>query len=170
MKVVCTGRRVSLKPSFIENAEKRLAKLDKFFPDEAHAQVTVTVEKSGQTVEIMLRSRDLTMRAEKTDDRMEDALADAVDLLTRRVVKYRKRLGSKLTAAAAELAAAEPEEPINVVREKRFAVKPCSTEEAILQMDLLGHSFFLYRSTENDQIQAVYRRADGGYGVLIPEG
>ena len=170
MKVVCTGRRVSLKPSFIENAEKRLAKLDKFFPDEANAQVTVTVEKSGQTVEIMLRSRDLTMRAEKTDDRMEDALADAVDLLTRRVVKYRKRLGSKLTAAAAELPATEPEEPINVVREKRFAVKPCSTEEAILQMDLLGHSFFLYRSTENDQIQVVYRRADGGYGVLIPEG
>ena len=57
MKVTCTGRRVTLKPSFIENAEKRLAKLDKFFPDEAQAQVTVTVEKSGQTVEIMLRSR-----------------------------------------------------------------------------------------------------------------
>ena len=94
MKVTCTGRRVTLKPSFIENAEKRLAKLDKFFPDEAQAQVTVTVEKSGQTVEIMLRSKDLAMRAEKTDERMEDALADAVDLLTRRVVKYRKRLGS----------------------------------------------------------------------------
>ena len=56
MKVTCTGRRVTLKPSFIENAEKRLAKLDKLFPDEAQAQVTVTVEKSGQTVEIMLRS------------------------------------------------------------------------------------------------------------------
>ena len=81
MKVTCTGRRVTLKPSFIENAEKRLAKLDKFFPDEAQAQVTVTVEKSGQTVEIMLRSKDLAMRAEKTDERMEDALADAVDLL-----------------------------------------------------------------------------------------
>ena len=159
MKVTCTGRRVTLKPSFIENAEKRLAKLDKFCPDEAQAQVTVTVEKSGQTVEIMLRSKDLAMRAEKTDERMEDALADAVDLLTRRVVKYRKRLGTKLTAAAAEIPATE----------KHFALKPCSTEEAILQMDLLGHSFFLYHSTENDKIQVVYRRADGGYGVLIPE-
>ena len=156
MKVTCTGRRVTLKPSFIENAEKRLAKLDKFFPDEAQAQVTVTVEKSGQTVESMLRS-------------MEDALADAVDLLTRRVVKYRKRLGTKLTAAAAEIPATEPEESMDIVREKHFALKPCSTEEAILQMDLLGHSFFLYHSTENDKIQVVYRRADGGYGVLIPE-
>ena len=164
MKVTCTGRRVTLKPSFIENAEKRLAKLDKFFPDEAQAQVTVTVEKSGQTVEIMLRSKDLAMRAEKTDERMEDALADA-----RRVVKYRKRLGTKLTAAAAEIPATEPEESMDIVREKHFALKPCSTEEAILQMDLLGHSFFLYHSTENDKIQVVYRRADGGYGVLIPE-
>lgn len=169
MKVTCTGRRVTLKPGFIENAEKRLAKLDKFFPDEAQAQVTVTVEKSGQTVEIMLRSKDLAMRAEKTDERMEDALADAVDLLTRRVVKYRKRLGTKLTAAAAEIPATEPEESMDIVREKHFALKPCSTEEAILQMDLLGHSFFLYHSTENDKIQVVYRRADGGYGVLIPE-
>lgn len=126
MKVTCTGRRVTLKPSFIENAEKRLAKLDKFFPDEAQAQVTVTVEKSGQTVEIMLRSKDLAMRAEKTDERMEDALADAVDLLTRRVVKYRKRLGTKLTAAAAEIPATEPEESMDIVREKHFALKPCS--------------------------------------------
>ena len=81
----------------------------------------------------------------------------------------RKRLGTKLTAAAAEIPATEPEESMDIVREKHFALKPCSTEEAILQMDLLGHSFFLYHSTENDKIQVVYRRADGGYGVLIPE-
>lgn len=169
MKVLCTGRRVSLKPSFIELAEKKLAKLDKFFPEEAQAQVTVTVEKGGQTVEITLRSTGLTLRAEKSDERMEDALADAVDLLVRRVVKYRKRLGDRLTSAAAETEIAEQEEAFTIVREKRFAVKPCSTEEAILQMDLLGHSFYLYRSVDNDEIQVVYRRADGGYGVLIPE-
>ena len=97
------------------------------------------------------------------------ARCTAAYLLTRRVVKYRKRLGTKLTAAAAEIPATEPEESMDIVREKHFALKPCSTEEAILQMDLLGHSFFLYHSTENDKIQVVYRRADGGYGVLIPE-
>ena len=67
-----------------------------------------------------------------------------------------------------ECADPEPEETFEVIREKRFAVKPCTTDEAILQMNLLGHSFFMYRSMENDQIQVVYRRADGGYGVLIP--
>lgn len=171
MKVTCTGRRVSLKPSFIEKAEAKLAKLDKFFPDEAQAQVTVNVEKSRQTVEITVRSTGLMLRAEKASERMEDAFNEAFDLLMRRVVKYRKRLGDKLTSAAAELPAntAEPEDTYEVIREKHFAVKPCSTEEAILQMNLLGHSFFLYQSIENDCIQAVYRRADGGYGVLIPE-
>ena len=170
MKVTCTGRRVSLKPSFVEKAEAKLSKLDTFFPGEAQAQVTVTVDKLLQTVEITVRDKALTVRAEKTSDRMEDALDDAVEVLTRRVVKNRKRLGDKLTRAA-ELewaAEPEPEEVYDVIREKRFAVKPCSTEEAILQMNLLGHSFFLYRSVENDQIQVVYRRADGGYGVLVP--
>ncbi|WP_418667303.1 ribosome hibernation-promoting factor, HPF/YfiA family [Allofournierella sp.] len=170
MKVTCTGRRVSLKPSFVEKAEARLSKLDKFFPGEAQAQVTVTVDKARQTVEVTVRDTALTVRAEKTADRMEDALDDAVEVLTRRVVKNRKRLGDKLTRAAEVEGAAEPEqeEVYDVIREKRFAVKPCSTEEAILQMNLLGHSFFLYRSVENDQIQVVYRRADGGYGVLVP--
>lgn len=170
MKVVCTGRRVSLKPSFVEKAEKRLGKLDKFFPDETQAQVTVTVEKGRQTVEITVRDAGITVRAEKTADQMEAALEDAADLLTRRLVKNRKRLSTQMTRAAewpADLEP-EPEETFEVIREKRFAVKPCSTDEAILQMNLLGHSFYLYRSMENDQIQVVYRRADGGYGVLIP--
>ena len=169
MKVTCTGRRVTLKQSFIDLAEKKLAKLDKFFPEEPAAQVTVTVEKSGQTVELTLRSGSLTMRAEKTAERMEDALTDAVALLVRRVVKHRKRLGDKLTAAAAAEAPQVAEDPMTVVREKHFSVKPCTTEEAILQMDLLGHSFFLFRSVDSGGIEAVYRRADGGYGLLVPE-
>jgi len=168
MKVTCTGRRVSLKPSFIEKAEKRLAKLDKFFPEETQAQVTVTVEKSRQTVEITVYDNGITVRAEKTADQMEAALEDAADLLTRRLVKNRKRLSTKMTRAAEWPADPEPEETFEVIREKRFAVKPMSAEEAILQMNLLDHSFFVYRSMENDQIQVVYRRADGGYGVLIP--
>ena len=170
MKVTCTGRRVTLKPGFIEKAEARLAKLDKFFPGEAEAQVTVNVERSGQTVEITVREGGLMLRAEKSADRMEDALNDACDLLVRRVVKQRKRLGDKLTSVAAEVpAAVEPEEDYEIIREKHFAVKPCSTDEAILQMNLLGHSFYVYRSADTGGIQVVYRRTDGGYGVLVPE-
>ena len=172
MKVTCTGRRVTLKPTFVERAEAKLSRMDKFFPGQAEAKVTVNVEKHRQTVEITVRDNGLTLRAEKASERMEDALDDAIELLQRRVVKNRKRLGDKLTSTAtwpADAPAAEPEESFDVIREKRFAVRPCSTEEAILQMNLLDHSFFLYRNAEDGQIQVVYRRADGGYGVLIPQ-
>ena len=172
MKVTCTGRKVSLKPSFIEKAQAKLDKLDKFFAGEAEAQVTVTVEKSGQTVEITVREKGLVIRAEKMQERMEDALDDAVDLLTRRLVKNRKRLGDKLTRAVVDTVPTEEpadEEPYQVIREKHFPVKPCTVEDAILDMNLLGHSFYLFRDAASDEIQLVYRRADGSYGVLIPE-
>ena len=171
MKVTCTGRRVTLKPTFIERAETKLSKLDKFFPGEAEAQVTVNVEKNRQTVEITVRDNALTVRAEKVAEQMEDALDDAIDLLKRRVVKNRKRLGDRLTASSTwpTVPPTEPEEAYDIIREKRFTVRPCSTEEAILQMNLLDHNFFLYRNAENGEIQVVYHRADGGYGVLIPQ-
>ena len=164
MKVTCTGRKVTLKPTFIEKAENKLAKLDKFLSDEAQAHITVTVE-------VTVRDKGLVIRAEKAAERMEDALDEAMDLLTRRLVKNRKRLGDKLTHAAVAEWAQEPEqeETYDVIREKRFVVKPCSAEEAVLQMNLLGHNFYLYRNMDDDQIQLVYRRANGTYGVLIPE-
>lgn len=171
MKITCTGRKVTLKPDFIARAEKRLGKLDKFFSPDAAAKVTVTVEKSGQTVEIMLRDKGFAVRAEKMAPRMEDALDDAAELLERRVIKNRKRLGDRLTKAAAELPASTPaeEEGYEIIREKHFSVKPCTVEEAILQMDLLGHSFYLFRNVDTGGIEAVYRRAQGSYGLLVPE-
>lgn len=172
MKITCTGRKVSLKPDFIARAEKRLGKLEKFFTPDASAQVTVTVEKSGQTVELMVRDKGFAVRAEKLAPRMEDALDDAAELLERRVIKNRKRLGDRLTRAAelpAGLPDAEEEESYSVIREKHFAVKPCTVEEAILQMNLLGHSFYLFRNVDSGEIEVVYRRAQGSYGLLVPE-
>jgi len=175
MKVTCTGRRVTLKPGFIEKAEARLAKLDKFFPGEAEAQVTVNVEKSGQTVEITVREGGLVLRAEKSADRMEDAFDAALDLLTRRIVKNRKKLDDRVAQPAVEAYVEEqyveaPEdETYRVSREKHFPVKPCTVEEAILEMNMLGHAFFLFRDADTDGIQVVYRRKNGTYGLLVPE-
>lgn len=174
MKITCTGRKVSLKDAFIERVEKRLKKLDKFFSPDAEAGVTVTVEKDWQTVELTVRDRGFVCRAEKEAERMEDAFDDAADLLERRIVKNRKRLGTRLTAPPDSFPTdfgAEPEEDegYHVIREKHFAVKPCSVEEAILEMNLLGHSFFLFRNADTDGIEVVYRRKNGTYGVLIPE-
>ena len=171
MKISTTGRKVSLKPAFIERADKRLSKLDKFFSDEAAAQVTVTVEKDWQTVEIMVRDKGFVARAEKSADNMEDALDAAVEILTKQIVKNRKRLETKLYKAAFDDYAGieQEEESFAVVREKHFYVKPASVDEAILQMNLIGHSFFLFRNVDSDEINVVYRRKNGTYGLLIPK-
>ena len=174
MKITCTGRKVNLKDAFMQRVETKLAKLDKFFSDSAEANVTVTVEKDWQTVEVTVKDKGFTSRAEKSADRMEDAFDAAVDLLTRRIVKNRKRLENRVYQPAVEefaLAAheAEPEEAYSIIREKRFSCKPSTVDEAILEMNMLGHTFFLCRDADTDEIHAVYRRKDGSYGVLIPE-
>ncbi len=178
MKIACTGRKVNVKDAFKLRAEKRLAKLDKFFSDSAQAQVTVTVEKDWQTVEVTVRDKGIAMRAEKSADRMEDALDAAVDLLTRRIVKNRKKLDDRVSQPAVEAYVEQqyldepPEEDddvYHVTREKHFPVKPCTVDEAILEMNMLGHAFFLFRDADTDEIHVVYRRKNGTYGVLVPE-
>ena len=176
MKITCTGRKVTLKEAFLERVEKKLAKLDKFFSDDAQAQVTVTVEKDWQTVEITVRDKGFASRAEKSGDRMEEAFDSALDLLTRRIIKNRKKLENRVCQPAVqdyiaqEYTSGDPvDEQYDVIREKHFIVKHCTVEEAILQMNMLGHAFFLYRDADTDSVQVVYRRKNGSYGVLVPE-
>ena len=176
MKITCTGRKVTLKEALLERVEKKLAKLDKFFSDDAQAQVTVTVEKDWQTVEITVRDKGFASRAEKSGDRMEEAFDSALDLLTRRIIKNRKKLENRVCQPAVqdyiaqEYTSGDPvDEQYDVIREKHFIVKPCTVEEAILQMNMLGHAFFLYRDADTDSVQVVYRRKNGSYGVLVPE-
>ena len=177
MKVKATGRKVNLKQTFIDMVTKRLQKFDRFFEDEADATVTVTVEKGRQTVEVTVRSRGFLYRAERTAPDMETAFADAVDLITRQIVKNKEKLGNRVKAREVEMVSAElqyePEEEddggdYRIVREKRFLVEPMTEQEAILQMELLGHSFFLFKNSETDEMNVVYRRNDGAYGLLIP--
>ncbi len=175
MKITTTGRKVGLKDNFLKRVETKLAKLDKFFSDSAEANVTVTVEKDWQTVEITVKDKGFTCRAEKSADRMEDAFDAAFDVLTRRIVKNRKKLENRVCQpAVAEFAAAEhaeeaAEDEYHVIREKHFSCKPSTVDEAILEMNMLGHTFFLFRDADTDDVHAVYRRHDGSYGLLIPE-
>lgn len=176
MKVKATGRKVNLKQTFIDMVTKRLQKFDRFFEDEAEATVAVTVEKNRQTVEVTVRSRGFLYRAERTAADMETAFADAVDLLTRQIVKNKEKLGNRVKTREVEMVGAEmqyePEEEdsgdYRIEREKRFLVEPMTEQEAILQMELLGHTFFLFKNSETNEINVVYRRNDGAYGLLIP--
>ena len=149
MKFTFTCKKVSLNDSIKEYAEKKISKLDRYFREDANALVTFAVEKGHRcVVEITIRSGSTLFRAqEDSRDLRQDALAPSVP---------------------AEFDVSEETE-FQVVRTKHVAVKPMSEDEAILQMNLLGHDFFVYRNTDG-VVSIVYRRRDGGYGLLETDG
>lgn len=171
MNITIIGRKCSPRESFKERAEKKLSKIDRFFSSEADAKITVTVEKSYQSVEITVNSNGMIFRAQEKAENMNDALDKCVDNLIRRIRKNKTKLEKQLKNGAFDDYALEeiPEETeFDIVRTKSVAVKPQSVEEAILQMNMLGHEFYLFTNSANDTISLVYKRKDGGYGLLEP--
>ena len=179
MKFTYACKKVSLSESIKSYAEKKISKLDRYFRDEdTTASVTFSVEKDHLcTVEITIRGTGTLLRAEKVapDGDMRGAIDAAVGYIERQILKNKTRLAKRLrsegfpaSAPADDFEIAEEKE-FNIVRTKRFAVKPMSTEEAILQMNLLGHAFYVFRSMETNDICVVYRRNDGGYGLIETE-
>ncbi len=173
MNITVIGRKCTPRDSFKERAEKKLAKVDRFFANETEAKVTATVEKSYQTVEITVVSGGMIFRAQERADNLNDALDSCVDNLIRRIRKNKTRLEKRLKSGAfddydySDDVPAETE--FSLVRKKTVAVKPESVEEAILQMNMLCHEFYMFRNAENDAISLVYKRKDGGYGLLEAE-
>ena len=172
MKITVIGRKCTPRDSFKEHAEKKLAKIDRFFGDEATAKVTATVEKSSQTVEITVLNEGMIFRAQAKADNMNEALDDCVDLLIRQIRKNKTKLEKRLRQGAFDdyMGLEIEEEPeFELIRTKSVPVKPQSVDEAILQMNMLGHKFYMFRNSANDSVAVVYRRDDGGYGLIEPE-
>ena len=177
MKFTFTCKKVSLNDSIKEYAEKKISKLDRYFQDEANAQVTFSVEKGHRcVVEVTIRSGGTLFRAQEDsrDGDMRGAIDAACSTIDRQIRKNKTRLSKRLRQEAltptvpAEFDVSEETE-FQVVRTKHIPVKPMSVDEAILQMNLLDHDFFVYRNTEN-VISIVYRRKSGGYGLLETDG
>ena len=176
MKITYTARKVTLRDNFKERVEKKLAKFNKIFSDDAQVHVVVTMEKNRQTVEITIRDNRMVYRAESTQPEMNDALDRCVDILTRQIRKNKTRLekriktGGSLDDLAIETPAAEEpeEEEYRVVRKKQVLVKPITVDEVILEMNMVSHDFFLFMNADTNEMNVVYKRADGDYGVLEP--
>jgi putative sigma-54 modulation protein len=178
MKFTFACKKVTLNDSIKAYAEKKIGKLDKYFPQEADAFVTFAVEKKNRcVVELTIRAANGTLfraQEEDPDGDMRGAIDAAVSFIDRRIRKNKTRLSKNLRSEAlvsevpAEFDVAEDTE-FDVVRTKRFAVKPMTADEAILQMNLLDHSFYVFRNVDTDEIDVVYRRNNGGYGVIETE-
>ncbi len=176
MKITITSRKVTLKNNFKERVEKKLSKFNRIFGDDALANVTVTLEKNRQTVEVTIKHNGMVYRAENTASEMNDALDTVVDILSRQIRKNKTRLEKKIKSQSlydylSEEQFSEPEEESDykVLKSKQFPVKPMEVEEAILQMNLIGHQFYMFRNFDTNEINVVYKRKNGSYGLLEPE-
>ncbi|MDD6309098.1 MAG: ribosome-associated translation inhibitor RaiA [Clostridia bacterium] len=173
MKVIITGRKFEISNSIRSFAEKKLQKLDKFFVDSAEAQITLSVQKERQTAELTIFQTGMMYRAEETTCDMLASIDRVVDIIERQIRKNKTRLEKKLRENAfsklEELPNTEEEKEFKVVRSKRHAIKPMSVEEAILQMNLLGHEFFIFRNATTEETNIVYKRNDGYYGLIETE-
>lgn len=181
MKFVFTDKKVNLPNAVHKYAEKKVGKLDRFFKEDATAAVTFSVEKErNNKVEITIRSSGTIFRVSESTSDMHASIDAAVTTLERQIRKNKTRLEKRLrqgaferTVDAEEVSTFAPDEPeegeYHIVRSKTFPIKPMTREEAILQMNLLGHDFFVFRNPEH-VVCIVYRRRNGGYGLLETDG
>ena len=171
MNITIIGRKCTPRENFRDRAEEKLRKVEKFFGPDATAKITATVEKNQKICEITLIKKSMIFRAQERSDDLEDALDMCVDSLIRQIRKNKTRIEKKLRDVSFDDVLAEDfdEEEIEVVRSKTVVLKPETVDEAILQMNLLDHQFYVFLNSANEKICVVYARKDGGYGLIIPD-
>jgi putative sigma-54 modulation protein len=181
MKFIITGRHIHITDALRDRIHKKIGKLDKFFHEDTEAHVTLEVEKERQMVEVTIPFHGIILRAEEENHDMYVAIDKTIDVLERQIRKYKTRISKKLkanafhgetistTTSTASMKDVEEEGEFSVVKTKRFAVKPMNVEEAILQMNLLGHQFFVFSNADSEDVNVVYKRKDGDYGLIEPK-
>ena len=172
------GKNIEVTDALGEYVEKRIGKLDKFFDTETEAQVLLGVTRENNIIEVTILLNGMILRGEESTPDMYASIDLVVEKLEKQIEKYKTKLNRNLRQKASkrmvkldrEAQDADPlEDEPKVVRVKRFAVKPMTVEEAILQMNLLSHDFFVFFDAEVEAVSVIYRRKDGNYGLIEPE-
>ena len=177
MNINIIGKQVTIRDDMKALTEKKLAKFDRYFPEGADAVVTVRREEKDQLrVETTISVGGTLFRAEESSSEFKNALTRCVELIEGQIRKNKTRLEKRMKTsfAAAEAALAVdsapvPEEGEFEIRKKTFLMKPMTPEEAILQMNLLGHTFYVFEDAENGEMCVVYKRNAGSYGLIVPD-
>lgn len=177
MKFTFTNKKINLPKTVHAYAEKKVGKLDRYFENDAEAAIVFSVEKDLNRVEVTVRSGSMIFRASERTSDMYASIDAAVSSIERQMRKNKARLEKRLRKDAfarsvdeSELSSFVPDAPdeeISIVRTKKFPIKPMTCEEAVLQMNLVGHTFFAFKNEDNNGVFAVvYKRNDGGYGLI----
>lgn len=170
MKLTVRGKNLDVPPVLREYAEKKMGKFDKFFDSDITAQVTVGKEKEHYIVEVtMPLDGGILVRGEEQAPDLFSAVDEVIDKMTKQIDRYRSKFLKKgRNSVRNGVEVAEVFEP-KVVRTKHIAIKPMAVDEAIMQMNLLGHDFFLFQNSDTEQTALVYKRKDGNYGLIEPD-
>ena len=180
MKFVFTDKKINLPNKVHAYAEKKVGKLDRYFKADTEAAIVFSVEKDRNNVELTIRSGSTIIRVAESTSDMFATIDAAVSSVERQLRKNKSRLEKRLRQDAfsrsvdvEELSSFAPEvdeEEFKIVRTKRFPIKPMTVDEAVLQMNLVDHAFFAFKDVDQDgRFAVVYKRNDGGYGLIVDE-
>ncbi len=176
MDVSIYAKNLEVTPRLREHVERKVGKLDRYLPSIDEARVDLAVEKTrsandGQVAQLTVRARGTILRAEERSQDIFTSIDTVMDKMYRQIARYKGRRQDRWHAAVDELPIEEPVESTEgeIVRIKRFELRPMGREEAIEQMELLGHHFYVFLDVDEDAINVVYKRKDGNYGLLQPE-
>lgn len=181
MKITTVGKQVEITEELKDLFDKKLSKFDKFFRDDAVAHIILRKERGKEILELTITSGGTLYRSEEENSTFNNALDEAIEAIERQIRKNKTRLEKRLregafikdavisTLAEAAVEEAIAEEPDFEIRVKEFSMKPMSPEEAILQMNLLGHEFFVFENDVTGDVNVVYKRKNKKYGMIVPE-
>ncbi len=174
MHFTITGRNIEVTSGLREAIEDKLGKLDRFFAPATEAIVRLSVQKDMQKIEVTIPVKGHIIRAEESSTDMYVSIDLVEEILERQLKKYKNKLTNKKQNTPSFSAAFVEEEfqtddHVEIVKTKKFAVKPMDTEEACVQMELLGHSFYVFLNADTEEVNVVYKRKGGSYGLIEPE-
>ena len=174
MNYIISGKNIEVTDGLRTAIYDKLGRLEKFFAEDTDVQITLSVEKERQKIEATIPMKGHIIRAEQSSDDMYVSIDLVVEVIERQVTKYKKKIVDKEQNASyiqSDFFNVEDEddEEIKIIRSKKFAVKPMYPEDACIQMELLGHNFFVFRNAETDEVNVVYKRKGNTFGLIEPE-
>lgn len=180
MRYIIKGKNISIGDGTKEKIEAKINRIKKFFPDDTQVTVTIASEKLEHIVEVTIPMAKRLLRAEAADQDMMAAVDKVVDIIENQVIKYKNRLRSKMRSntnfteeyhsiPVSDDELNEEEVAYKIVKNKRFELRPMDAEEAVMQMELLGHNFYVFINGDTDQVNVVYKRKNGTFGLIEPE-
>jgi putative sigma-54 modulation protein len=169
MNIIITGRHLELTNNLKDYAEKKISKFKKYFNNISEATITLSVEKYRHKAEVLLKANGVMMQSESITGEMYSSIDEVAEKLERQIKKYKEKLDTRRRGEdKSSIPFKSDENPPSVIRKKSYDIKPMSPEEAVMQMELLEKNFFVFTNASSGDINVLYKRKDGNFGLIEP--